>query len=148
MHKTIVKNWNDVVGVDDIVWILGDLSLCGGQQKQNVGQIINRLNGVKHLVYGNHDKLHPLDYIEMGFQTVHYPIFQLPNGWYLGHDPVLAELLPEKSIYLCGHVHGLFRTLLTEKQTFLVNVGIDVSYFSPFSYEDIKRIISEEKLQR
>ena len=92
MHKAIIRNWNTVVGKDDEVWIAGDWSLKKGQHKQQMAQILNALHGTKHLIYGNHDQMLPMDYIDMGFQTVHYPLIQLPNGWWVGHDPATHQL--------------------------------------------------------
>ena len=50
MNETLVDNWNRVVGHKDVVWHLGDV-LFG---KDNF-YILDRLNGRKNLVLGNHD---------------------------------------------------------------------------------------------
>ena len=50
--KTIIKNWNDVVGIDDDVYLLGDISWYDA--KKTI-EIFNKLNGNIHLIKGNHD---------------------------------------------------------------------------------------------
>lgn len=48
------ENWNQVVGQDDIVYVLGDVFFC---QDRRAAQILERLPGRKKLILGNHDKL-------------------------------------------------------------------------------------------
>lgn len=52
MEETIVQNWNKRVKKDDIVYILGDF--CWSLEDEWI-RILNRLNGRKMLVLGNHD---------------------------------------------------------------------------------------------
>ena len=52
---TIANNWDSVIGEDDEVWILGDLSINSGP---HVAEWIEKRPGRKHLVSGNHDKSH------------------------------------------------------------------------------------------
>lgn len=49
----LAANWDAVVAPDDIVWILGDMSINSGPQ---VIDWIRARPGVKHLISGNHDK--------------------------------------------------------------------------------------------
>ena len=51
MTEALIKNWNDLIGPDDIVFHLGDFS-WGGSAAWN--DVLNRLNGHIHLVLGNH----------------------------------------------------------------------------------------------
>ena len=52
MNEIIVKNWNDKIGKNDSVYILGDVSF--GKPSATI-QLLNRLNGRKKLIVGNHD---------------------------------------------------------------------------------------------
>ena len=52
MNETIISNWNRVVGPEDTVFHLGDFCLGGSAEWINV---LNRLNGKKYLISGNHD---------------------------------------------------------------------------------------------
>lgn len=51
MNEYIVSQWNKVVSKKDVTWILGDITM----EKANYN-ILNRLNGIKHVVLGNHDE--------------------------------------------------------------------------------------------
>ncbi len=50
MNETIITNWNNVVGPDDVIFHLGDFCL-GGAEEWN--KILDRLNGRIYLVLGN-----------------------------------------------------------------------------------------------
>lgn len=60
MNETIITNWNNVVGPDDVIFHLGDFCL-GGAEEWN--KFLDRLNGRIYLVLGNHD----LKNIRQGF---------------------------------------------------------------------------------
>lgn len=52
----LAKNWDAVVKSDDIIWILGDLTMADPGRAL---EWIHRRPGRKHLVLGNHDRAHP-----------------------------------------------------------------------------------------
>lgn len=54
--EIIVKNWNETVAPDDLVYIVGDAVM--GRREETLSHI-SRLNGTKYLVLGNHDYAHP-----------------------------------------------------------------------------------------
>lgn len=54
MDETIISNWNKVVSNADTVCMLGDVSWYSRYSGKTFG-ILNRLNGNKFLVRGNHD---------------------------------------------------------------------------------------------
>ena len=52
MHECIADNWNETVGVDDLVIHCGDVSKSGFFHDK----IMPKLKGKKYLVRGNHGK--------------------------------------------------------------------------------------------
>lgn len=48
----LIENWNNVVGMDDDVYLLGDISW---HNTTKTIEIFHRLNGIIHLIRGNHD---------------------------------------------------------------------------------------------
>lgn len=54
--EEIIARWNRIVRPDDLVWHLGDVGL--GNDTRVLEQAA-RLNGIKHLVTGNHDSCWP-----------------------------------------------------------------------------------------
>lgn len=52
MNKTLISNWNKVVGINDYVFHLGDFSVGGAAEWTS---LLDSLNGRIFLVLGNHD---------------------------------------------------------------------------------------------
>ena len=114
MESELIRRWNSVVGKGDYVYILGDF--CWGKQDDWI-RILNRLNGNKVLIRGNHDikvsgELRKMfadvkDYKEVkdnGRNVIlcHYPI------------PLYRHSCDPNCYMLCGHVHS------TKENGFLV----------------------------
>ena len=55
MDKGLIERWNDVVKQDDEVWQLGDFTFHHNIEK--IIHIIERLNGRKNAIIGNHDQV-------------------------------------------------------------------------------------------
>lgn len=55
MDETMIDRWNEVVGDDDTVYILGDFSW----HKEDATLQILQLAGKKVLIKGNHDRISP-----------------------------------------------------------------------------------------
>ena len=101
MDKALIQNWNSIVNKNDVVWVLGDISL--GLKKEEIQKRISRLKGIKNLVKGNHDYYSDSFYREIGFHSVSkYPIIR--DGFMmLSHEPLQMVAGPYFNIY--GHVH-------------------------------------------
>ena len=146
MDNALIDNWNEVVGEHDEVYHLGDFSFMSRLRTES---IVQRLNGQKTLVMGNHDKGTVGSYLSMGFAHVH----KLQNGesleygsgeFRMSHYPfqdalcdydhrdyltVRAPSRDETSVPLVhGHVHDTWAI-----RPSMVNVGCDVWHFKPVS---------------
>jgi len=95
----IIFKWNNTVRKRDITYILGDITM----QKAEYA-ILNRLNGVKYVVLGNHDKMvHTrklLEYVDSVAGMMKY------KGVMLTHCPIHPMELEysfNKNIH--GHIH-------------------------------------------
>ena len=53
MDETLIKNWNSLAKPKDKVYVLGDFFMY--YKKPKLREILNRLNGTKILIKGNHD---------------------------------------------------------------------------------------------
>ena len=111
MNEAIVKRFNEVVKPEDDVYILGDLMLNDNEAGR---QLINRLNGWLHIVYGNHDTSarreiysHIWKLVEAGDALT----LKYKYHFYLSHYPTLCanydedKPLKARIINLCGHSH-------------------------------------------
>jgi calcineurin-like phosphoesterase family protein len=138
MDYGLIANWNSVVAPEDMVYIVGDFTMKGYKQKEWFTRTLSALHGKKVLIYGNHDRLHPLEAIEVGFQSAHSSLWM--DGIFLGHDPAWSTALPDGTNMMCGHVHNLF-TLVQNGNHRVLNVGVDVWNYKPLMFEDAQRIL-------
>lgn len=129
MDQAMINLWNSVVGPRDVVYHLGDFSML---PPEKISAILQKLNGIKRLVIGNHDK-NPLVIPEWASRrslaevTVdghklflcHYPMREWPGMW-------------KGVIHLYGHVHG---NLMPAPGS--MDVGADVWGGKPISLAEI-----------
>lgn len=167
MNETLVLRWNETVGLNDIVYVLGDFAMG---HKDNVLKYGSRLNGTKLIIPGNHDKIHPVMHknkpqridsatelwTQAGFHIRDLQeVLELPypnkEGFInlnLCHFPYKKDHTPSTRYkeyrpvdqgewLLHGHIHELWK--VDGKQ---INVGVDVWDFRPVSIAQIKEIIS------
>lgn len=130
MNRDILEKHNSVVAPEDTVYVLGDVTMAGSKFFDTCQEWVQKFNGTKHLILGNHDKHRPFAYIEMGFESVHTSL-EIPEGFKLVHDPALA-CTDLDSNFLVGHVHGLFTRVNNA-----LNVGVDVHGFYPINMEKV-----------
>ena len=117
MNEEMINNWNKQVGSNDEVYVLGDFGATGVEKK-----ILDRLNGTKYLVKGNHDTQTNEYYRLAGFGEVYDCPIILEQFWILSHDPLYVNTnMPYANLF--GHVHNspLFKDY--SKQHFCVTVG-------------------------
>ena len=154
MNETIIQNWNKVVKPEDKVYVLGDFALVRGEDHeskvQKLANICARLNGMKILIYGNHDLFEPEEYILAGFTYVnrgyietyeHNTLFVMSHyqmtTWNKSHFG---------SMHLFGHEHwkqqwepkhSIYEEMHWSERKF--NVCVDANKFTPI---DLREIIS------
>ncbi len=126
--ETQITNWNSRVKPSDTIYIVGDLGFG------DLNNILRRLNGIKILILGSHDKsalqcrqyfdkISPLMEINVENQPIvlcHYSM----RVWSKSHY---------NSWHLYGHSHG---HLESWGKSF--DVGVDSHNFYPWSFEEIK----------
>lgn len=112
MDMQLIKQHNSIVSDLDEIYIIGDFTLKGINNLGYIESIIDRLHGKKHLILGNHDRLYPKNYIDMGFESVHTSlsiyIQEIDKKIILNHDPA-ASYKNRKQFFICGHVHNFFK---------------------------------------
>lgn len=160
MNETLAANWNAVVTPEDVVFVLGDVSMHGKNLRH-----FYHLNGTKVLINGNHDSTwggakhpykHHADYLKYFDAILDFSTGSLPpakkNGPRL---PVVMSHLPydgdhydkdrfeqfrlrdEGTVLLHGHVHSLFRERFSKNNTLMINVGVDVWNWTPVHEDDL-----------
>lgn len=134
MNNTIIKNWNSVVGHDDIVYVLGDF--CFGNNTL-LKQITPMLNGRKILILGNHDRFTKNSYIEAGFETVTKSPIIVDDNFILSHHPIQGDLGKFYNIH--GHKHKLPIEAQFSPKHF--DVGVDDHNFFPHSLDTVTKLL-------
>ena len=143
MDEEMVRRWNDRVGPNDKVYHLGDVVI-----NRRALPILDRLNGDKVLIRGNHDIFKDEDYTKY-FRSLR--AYHVMNGMILSHIPIHSESLGRFGVNIHGHLHA--NRVMVPLATSGVLDRIDTRYhcvcveqtdFAPILFEDvIKRIKAE-----
>ncbi|MBV8738396.1 MAG: metallophosphoesterase family protein [Alphaproteobacteria bacterium] len=131
MNEAIVARWNETVGPGDDIWHLGDFAIH--QSATAVAELLNRLNGNKHLLTGNNDP--PATTEQPGWTSVKAYAEMMVDGVFavLCHYPFRSWRDKAKgSINLHGHCHGRLKP-----QPRQFDVGVDVWDFRPITIREI-----------
>lgn len=149
MDSALVAGWNGVVQPRDTVYVLGDVALC---RPERATELVSKLNGRKHLIFGNHDRhlrknSKFLVYFESAndLLTIKLPDNTVESGMrliVLCHYPLVVwDRSHYGSFSLCGHSHG---TLPDDPHSLRLDVGVDVWNFQPVSFEAIRARMSQK----
>jgi calcineurin-like phosphoesterase family protein len=98
MDEVMIKNWNEVVRPVDKVYVCGDLVMKAKKQIH----IMERLNGRKVLIRGNHD---------IGELKVYLPYFydirafHVLDNFCITHIPIHPDCLGRFKGNIHGHIH-------------------------------------------
>lgn len=148
MNETLIKNWNETVKTDDIVYVLGDFFL--GSDLDFVTKTLYTLNGTINLIIGNHDTNAKLN-IYRNSQNINSILFAdkikyEDRQFYLSHYPTLTADLqsnPDKAVFnLFGHTHS--NKKFFEDRPYMYNVAVDAHNNKPVSLQQIYSDILQE----
>ena len=133
MHETLIERWNKIVHAKDRIYVLGDVAIPRSGLK-----VLDRLNGKKILIRGNHDIFKLQDYLPY-FEDIRGAFYR--NGLIFTHIPVHPDGLDGQRYV--GNVHGhlhCHRVLDNngEIDRRYFNACVEVNNFSPVALEDIK----------
>lgn len=160
MNEDLVRRWNEVVGLDDEVWIVGDLAM--GHLNESLFYV-KEMMGHKYLLPGNHDRMFGTEgtkyadmvrkYTNAGIETVlDEQIVVRIDGWpfLVAHFPYDGESregredryeekrpVDEGAYLIHGHTHGSWR-----KRGRMVDVGVDAWGGYPVAFEEAVRVFA------
>jgi calcineurin-like phosphoesterase family protein len=107
MNEAMVKEWNEIVEPEDLVYILGDVAFLPAQK---AAEFMRRCNGRKILVQGNHDRKTLNDPVFRGcFEEIHHYLDINYNGTKvcMFHYPIAEwDQMHRGSVHFHGHLHG------------------------------------------
>ena len=150
MDEAMIKNWNDRVRPNDKVYHLGDVVI-----NRRFLHVLDRLNGDKVLIKGNHDIFDLEDYYPRFRDIRGYHVL---NGMILSHVPVHADSIERFGCNIHGHLHASrvkkARGVDARTGEVLYSTENDVRYhcvcveqtpdYAPILFEDVIRRIEEE----
>lgn len=135
MNEELVKRWNSVVKKQDKIYHLGDVAI-----PRRGLDILNKLNGDKVLIRGNHDVFKLKDYLKY-FRDVR-GAFVMDNIVFT-HIPVHTNSKGRFKANVHGHLHANRVKKrnwfgLKVNDPFYINVSVEQINYTPISYEDLK----------
>jgi calcineurin-like phosphoesterase family protein len=149
MNEEMIKRWNETVGPKDKVYHLGDVVI-----NRRFLPILDRLNGDKVLIKGNHDIFPLKDYVKY-FRDIR--AYHVMNGMILSHIPVHKESIARFGTNIHGHTHGnrVMKIVgaYTDGTPIRSKDKIDPDYFCvcveqtdyrPISFEDVLQKIKDQ----
>ena len=152
MDEYMIKKWNERVQPNDYIFHLGDFA-WGGSEVWN--GLLDRLNGRKVLIVGNHDRRNLRKNYMSKFETVEFEMVINVNGQpiYLNHLPFLCYDGSYGRDIITWQLHGHVHTSLYVNNGFdfarmeecalstQYDVGVDLNNFQPISFEEVKERI-------
>jgi calcineurin-like phosphoesterase family protein len=144
MDEAMIENWNKVVRSVDKVYVCGDLVMKAKKQIS----IMNRLNGKKVLIKGNHD---------IGELKVYLPYFydirafHVLDNFCITHIPIHPDCLGRFRGNIHGHIHQ--RTVMKDEKILVSGMNMitriaDPRYFcisaeqinyTPIEWNDLRK---------
>ena len=144
MRETLIAKWNQTVEQEDTVYHLGDFA--SGLKQEEIVPIVQRLQGRKILIMGNHDRDYTVrEWFSMGFDEV-YPLPVIFREYYmLSHEPLYVnEASPYANIF--GHVHNNPAYRDCSSRSFCACV--ERTGYRPVNFEVIRESIFAEDRKR
>ena len=137
MDEEMVKRWNETVSPKDKVYHLGDVVI-----NRRALATLDRLNGDKVLIKGNHDIFPLKDYVKH-FRDIRG--YHVMNGMILSHIPISKDSIARFGTNIHGHTHG--NRVLNEDGTIDPSyfcVCVEQTDFRPISFEDVMKRIKDQ----
>lgn len=147
MDEHMIAQWNSVVGEYDTVYHMGDVVI-----NQKFLTQIQRLNGKKKLIMGNHDIFGYKKYADAGFyELCGYRVFV--DEFVCSHMPIHPDCISTRFITnVHGHLHGNDimwtnpETKAYEKDPRYYSVCVEkLDDYKPISHEDLKIAIKKRQ---
>lgn len=142
--ETIIQNWNKVVKPTDKVYHLGDVAMT-----QQAVALIDRCNGRKTLVAGNHDIYMSKWYMKF-FDNIRSCKVYPDHGIIMSHFPAHSGQLEHRFKFnVHGHLHAnhvtkrtidfdeAFYNYETVKDERYLNICVEHTNYTPLSLEEI-----------
>ena len=134
MDEELVKRWNAKVRPCDKVYHLGDVAI----NKRGL-DVLDRLNGFKILIKGNHDIFKLKDYSKY-FKDIR--AYDVKNGIIMSHIPIHSGSKGRYKLNIHGHLHSnqvMKRNWYFKKapDPFYVCVSVEQTDYAPVALDEL-----------
>lgn len=158
MDHALIQNWNKTVGVNDIVFILGDFAFA---DKSKWRQLLNALYGKKYLILGNHDREEDIPeecfigICDMAQISIYDEELDGYATFIATHYPLATWAGINKGYFnIHGHIHstpdlkgtGFDIQIAKNAPWNQYDVGMDRNDYTPIDYEQLKTIFTKRML--
>ncbi len=138
----MIENWNKTVRPNDKIYHLGDVAI-----KRQYISTLEKLNGDKILIRGNHDIFKLKDYTDYfrDVRATHKLDFLL-----LSHYPIHPDSI-DGSIKANVHGHIHYKRVLKDSQAIdpkYINVSVECINYTPISFDEVIKIYKEQNLNK
>ena len=142
MDDYIVSEWNKIVNKKDVTWILGDITM----EKSFPYYNLDRLNGIKKVILGNHDEPQHIPSLLTYVNNVSSSKL-IKNGEYgnilLSHIPIHPQEFEQRLDFnIHGHVH---ENTYPDKR--YINVSAEVIDYRPRTLRELIYYNGERKYE-
>lgn len=134
MNEQLIERHNKVVKKKDIVYFVGDFAFMPAEQ---IKGILSRLNGIKFLVLGNHDRqIRKGDFSEYFNWVKEYAEISIDGKHcVLFHYPIFSwNRMHHGAYHFYGHTHGQIPNLYHGRA---MDVGVDTNNMYPHNMREI-----------
>lgn len=144
--EAVIERWNGRVKSKDKVYVLGDVCI------KKIGLLkVARLNGLKHLIKGNHDIFELHDYDKLFYNINAYRVFH-EEGILASHMPVHPMELQRFKFNVHGHLHD--KVVMRHSEVFgrevqdprYLCVSLEQTGFAPVSLDEVLAIRKDRGL--
>jgi calcineurin-like phosphoesterase family protein len=138
MNEHMIEKWNSVVKPGDKIYVLGDFGFTS-----NVEKYINRLNGKKRLILGNHDDVKK-NKLHLYFEKIQmWRVFREEN-FVATHVPIHPSSLFKVKYNVHGHTHQnivIDENGHPDKRYF--NVSVERLGYTPLHIDELVKRLGE-----
>jgi len=136
MNKVLLKNWNDTVCFNDIVYFLGDISY--GESAEDMDYWLKRLSGNIVFIKGDEDISENveflLDYVTVDIGNKHFCLV---------HNPTDApEDFDGWIIHAHNYSHDFEKQPFVDRERKTINISLEATDYRPIEFAEIEGIVS------
>lgn len=146
-NEQLILRHNEVVEYDDDVYFLGDF---GFRDAETLGVILEMMNGRKHFIFGNHDKVMKRPSMAKHFVWMRdYHELKMPGQSpmlpiVMSHYPMFSwNRMHHGALHFYGHTHCAVPTMHSGRGK---DIGVDSNNCYPWNVRDLVKLMEKNEV--